>query len=99
MTRCTEKTLQSKRCKKHASHNGKCLLHIGKVVSETSSETTVEINLPEIDDKKHLERLHSETLNAIVCILSRLTETELHETVEKALERKRILELIEKERT
>ena len=89
MTRCTEKTLQGKRCKKHASHDGKCLLHIKKL----SSETTVEVNLPEIDHKKKSQEFYSETINAIVCMLSRLTEPELHELVEKALERKRILEL------
>jgi hypothetical protein len=159
MTRCTQKTLQGKRCKKHASHNGKCLLHIGKVVSETSSETTVEINLPTItasswcshmdcelwgklccrcadtrpramlyskyidgygdmpiakrdegycpsckddephDNKQYIEKLHSETLDAIVCILSRLTEVDIDNCLRKAIQRKRMLEMVETERT
>ena len=50
MTRCTEKTRQGKRCKKHASHNGRCLLHI----SDMSTESTVEVNLPEIDWCGHM---------------------------------------------
>jgi hypothetical protein len=96
MTRCTEKTLQGKRCKKHASHNGRCLLHI----SDMSTETTVEISVPVIstDRKKYLEDFHKETLNALVCVLSRFTKDELNELVERASERKRILDLIESER-
>lgn len=91
MTRCTEKTRQGKRCKKHASHNGRCLLHI----SDMSTESTVEVNLPVIPDRKvYLEDFHYETVDALVCILSRLSDDELKLVVEKATRRKRMLELV-----
>lgn len=160
MTRCTEKTLQGKRCKKHASHDGKCLLHIQKVqYSETSSETTVEVTVPTISTQSkwcghmgceqwdklccecadtrpivmscskyidsygeipiarrdeaycrvckndnepisnrtnYLVNLHSETVDAIVCLLSRLDKDEINICVNRALQRKRILELADR---
>jgi len=84
MTRCTEKTLQGKRCKKHASHNGRCLLHI----SDRSTETTVEVDLPLITDSNIYA---DEMYDAFALILSRFSENEIKYISSKAIENKSLL--------
>ena len=32
MARCTEKTLSGKRCKNSASHDGRCMIHVGSAI-------------------------------------------------------------------
>ena len=81
MTRCTAKTLQGKRCKKHSSHDGKCLLHTGIVFSEVSTETTVEVEVPLIND--YVDEIY----DAFAVILSRFSENEIKYITDKAIER------------
>ncbi len=61
MTRCSEKTLAGKRCKNSASHDGKCMIHVGSWISrflDTKTEPdTIPSGMKRCGHKCHLTTL------------------------------------------